>query len=85
MLTLLNMLHLFGLNKTKTRLYTQNIVKRLYNPSNLHVQTSNNSTTKCEDGKPFFTYKKEELQFMKQNHNIKFNPNVKSPNALKKS
>jgi hypothetical protein len=33
--------------------------------------------------RPLFTYKKEELQFTKQNHNIKFNPNVKSPNALK--
>jgi hypothetical protein len=32
---------------------------------------------------PFFSYKKEELQFMKQKHNIKFNPNMKSPNALK--
>ncbi len=32
---------------------------------------------------PFFSYKKEELQFMKQNHNIKFNHNMKSPNALK--
>jgi hypothetical protein len=70
MLTLLNMLHLFGLNITKTRFYTQNIVKRLYNTSNLHETIVPPNV-------------KEELQFMNQNHNIKFNPNMKSPNASK--